>query len=99
KEEVKKEMSFVVNDNTEYTKVADFKTKQGLALYREYKVMKTELEKLNDKIEQSRESYAKTNKQGKAEMKNYILELERRQIELRILIEKTEKEIRKHENK
>lgn len=99
KEEVKKEMSFVVNDNTEYTKVADFKTKQGLALYREYKVMKTELEKLNDKIEQSRESYAKTNKQGKAEMKNYILELERRQIELSILIEKTEKEIRKHENK
>lgn len=98
-EDIKKEMSFVISDKTEYTKVSDFKTKQGLALYREYLVMKTELEKLNNKIEQSRESYAKANKQVKEEMKNYILELERRKLELNTMIEKIEKEIRKNENK
>lgn len=92
------DFSFVINNNTVYTKIGDFKSGEAKQLMQSLIEKKKKLQQLNDNISSARSRYAKAGNGEKSNMKQSILQNEQQQITLIQDIKNTEKNIRNKEN-
>lgn len=88
---------FIVDDNTVYTKLTDFKTKANQKKFIELQENKKKLKKLNTLLDTSRQSYAKTGIRKRHEIGRQINALEQEVIALDAEIKISEKELRNME--
>lgn len=90
---------FVVNDNTTYTKLSDFKSKENRIKFEALLKTKNELKELSTLLDNARERYATAQKTKKHEIGRQIVSLEKEVMTLEENVLQTEKEIRNDENK
>lgn len=89
---------FVVNDNTVYRSVADFRSTKNAEAYRTLVGMKNQLAAAEGELERQRAAYLSAPKAAKADAGSGILKAERNVETLAIKINKLEKDIRNSEN-
>lgn len=95
---VESEIDFVVNDQTTYKFLKDFKTEENRARYRQLMQIMADKEQLDGTIERKRAYYIKAGKQLKDELGAELLENERKSEEMELQIAQLTKEIRNKEN-
>lgn len=89
---------FVVNNNTTYTKMSDFKSANNANRYKQLQSMRNNLATLDKAIEKARDYYATANAQERKKLKGEILKSEQQYENLEIQTRQLEKEIRNAEN-
>ena len=94
----KERMSFIVNDNTVYTSMTDFKSHTNRVRYEKLKNMKKTVEDMSQKLENMRKAYTEANSAGKKRLAPAIYETEHKVGQLEEYIHALEKEIRNTEN-
>lgn len=100
KEQKKKnEMAFVINDNTTYTELANFHSKENINKYLKLVRHIQNKKNLDAKLEMARNYYASVSDDEKSEISSEIINSERQSEELEILISKLTKELRNSENR
>lgn len=91
--------SFVVNDKTTYTKMADFRSKAGLEKFKALQELESKHAALSKALAKARDYYATASTNERNALKNEILQSERQIESLETNIAQTGKEIRNEENK
>ncbi|MBO5186122.1 MAG: hypothetical protein J6B91_03615 [Prevotella sp.] len=91
-------MRFVINDNTVYDKITDFRSKDNINKYKLLTEQKEQLANIEKTLEKARAYYATANPQEKTILKSEILKSEQQYEALEMNIKKIEKEIRNTEN-
>ena len=91
--------AFVVNDNTVYTSISQFKAEGNLERFVKLTDLKTRLEKYSDELDRHRQRYAVAEKSAKGSIGGDILARENECESLERQIKQLEKEIRNAENK
>lgn len=89
---------FVVNDNTTYKKISDFKTPENQQRMKELLALRHQAEDLNTALLKSRDYYAKASIHERVQLKPEILGSEQQLEKLHGEIHRLEKEIRSSEN-
>lgn len=89
---------FVINDNTTYRTISDFRSKDNANKYNELMSLKSRMKILGKALENARDYYAKASIQERIELRTEILKSEQQYEEMEKQIENTEKEIRNAEN-
>ena len=94
----KPDFVFVINNNTIYTKLDDFKTEANKARFKQLQKLQSNLSTLEQALEQARNFYASANKQDKKALTSEILRSEQQTELLEQQIKQLEKDIRNNEN-
>lgn len=94
----KPDFVFVINNNTIYTKLDDFKTEANKARFKQLQKLQSNLSTLEQALEQARNFYASANKQDKKALTSEILQSEQQTELLEQQIKQLEKDIRNNEN-
>lgn len=89
---------FVINDNTTYRTLSDFRSSENANKYTELVSLKAKKDNLGKAIEKARNYYATASIQERIELKSEILKSEKQYESMEMQIETTEKEIRNAEN-
>jgi len=97
--QTKEDIEFVVNDQTTYSSLSDFKSANGKKKYQEIVNNKKKLAQLQTILDSSRDSYISANKSMKYELGRKIVALEEETLSLELEIAKAEKDLRNAENK
>ncbi|WP_029903404.1 tetratricopeptide repeat protein [Prevotella sp. 10(H)] len=99
KEEVKvvHDFVFVINDANTYYKLADFKNKTARDTYYRVVQMKSDLKSTTDKLNALRDTYSKASAEVRRTMATEILDMERKQEQLRSQIQPLEMQARNQE--
>mgnify|MGYP002648147878 CR=1 FL=1 len=95
----KDDFLFVINDNTVYTKLSDFRHKENVEIMKEITAARDKLSKMEENLEKSRAFYIKASNSDKEIMSSEIMDMEQQVEELQIFIASKEKKIRNSENK
>lgn len=95
----KDDFLFVINDNTVYTKLSDFRHKENVEIMKEIIAARDKLSKMEENLEKSRAFYIKASNSDKEIMGSEIMDMEQQVEELQIFIASKEKKIRNSENK
>lgn len=91
-------ITFIVNDNTVYTSVDDFKYPANRERFKKLQQMKEAADDMAEKLDGMRREYTSAEASGKRRMAGDIKAMETRLEQLRTSIRQTEKEIRNAEN-
>lgn len=91
-------ISFVVNDNTVYTDINDFKSAASRGRFNKLQQMKASATELAEKLDGMRQNYAAASSSTKKRLSGNILTAEKRLEQLDAQIHELEKEIRNTEN-
>lgn len=94
-----REFFFVLNNQRQITKYADFRNKQSRDIYKQITGLYTMLEKSRNKLSDLRAEYAKQNAGGKSKLTPVILKLEQDITSIDQQIDKLEAKIRELETK
>lgn len=97
--EVKKgyDFSFIIDDNTTYHKLADFRSPQAKALYEKYAQLEKSYKQQSNKLDGQRTWYARAQEKDRVKMNAAILDLEAHVLQLAKELEQTCIEIRRLE--
>ncbi|WP_270439389.1 tetratricopeptide repeat protein [Bacteroides bouchesdurhonensis] len=76
------DFEFVIDDNTTYYLLNDFKSPKAKQLFQRYQQLEKDYLQQVDKLENQRQQYAQANKQGKDKMAPAILDLEKRVLQM-----------------
>lgn len=95
----KNDFHFVVNDNTVYTRLSDFKNKENISMMQDVIAARTKLTKMEANLENTRAFYTKSSASDKEIQGSEILDMEQQVEELHRLIATKEKKIRNSENR
>lgn len=90
---------FVINDNTVYTQLSDFKYKENVRIIKEVIAARAKLTQMEKNLEKTRSSYIKASHSNKEIITSEILDMEQQVEELYKLIAAKEKKIRNSENR
>lgn len=99
KEKKNGDFTFVINDNTTYRTLKDFRSADNAGKYTELISQKAKLENLGKAIAKARDYFAAASNKEKDELRSEILKSEKQYESMEAQIERTEKEIRNAENK
>ena len=91
-------ITFIVNDNTVYTSVDDFKYPANRERFKKLQQMKEAADDMAEKLDGMRREYSSAEASGKRRMAGDIKAMEKQLEQLRTSIRQTEKEIRNAEN-
>ncbi|WP_291528218.1 tetratricopeptide repeat protein [Bacteroides sp. UBA939] len=91
------DFEFVIDDNTTYYQWSDFKSPQARNLFSKYRQLEKDFRQQQNKLENQRSQYTRSNDDQKVKLTPAILELEKRVQELSDEIERTAIEVRKAE--
>lgn len=94
----KKQMSFIVNDNTVYTSVNDFKSVTNRKRFMKLNEMKQSADELSKRLDALRQNYSEGSQSTRRRLSGNILKSERQLEDLLAYIHTLEKEIRNTEN-
>lgn len=97
--QTKERVEFVVNDQTIYTSLSDFKSANGKKKYQEIVANRSKLSQLQSLLDSSRARYADAAKTKKYEIGRQIISLEEELNTLETELAKAEKALRNAENK
>lgn len=76
------DFEFIIDDNTTYYFLSDFKSAKAKQLYQQYQQMEKDFVQQEEKLKNLRQQYAAANKQGKEKMAPAILDLEKRVLQM-----------------
>ena len=76
------DFEFVIDDNTTYYLMSDFKSAKAKTLFQRYQQMEKDYYQQEEKLNSLRQQYAGANQQGKAKMAPAILDLEKRILQM-----------------
>lgn len=76
------DFEFVIDDNTTYNQLSDFKSAKAKQLFLSFQQMEKEYRQQTEKLDNQRQWYATANKQEKAQMAPAILDLEKRVMQM-----------------
>ena len=93
----KKDFELVINDLYTYTSIADFRNSQARELCKEWIQKRKNHDTLSEQLETLRKTFASSNRTKQNNMRQQILDLEKRVEQLAHEIAQTEKDIRKSE--
>lgn len=99
KKTVKNDFYFVVNDNTVYTRMSDFRHRENAVMMQEVMAANAKLAQMEARLEKSRAFYTRATASDKEIMSSEILDMEQQVEELHRLIAAKEKKIRNSENR
>ena len=92
-----KEFEFVLNDQTTYTRLSDFRTDAGRQQFRQYCQAELDYLRSEEKLATLRQQYAASGADGRAQLAPAILDLEKRLPELRQVADEAARQVRKAE--
>ena len=90
---------FIVDDQTIYHKLADFKSPKAKALFEEYVQTEKTYKQLSGKLKSQRAWYVKAKQSERVKMNDAILDLEKQVLKLNVTLEKQAIDIRMLEKK
>ena len=76
------EFEFVIDDNTTYYLLSDFKSPKAKLLFQSYRQLEKDYLQQEDKLNGLRQQYASANQQGKEKLAPAILDLEKRILQM-----------------
>lgn len=76
------DFEFVIDDNTTYYLMNDFKSAKAKQLFQRYQQMEKDYQQQEEKLKSLRQQYSTSNKQGKDRMAPAILDLEKRVLQM-----------------
>lgn len=88
-------IAFIINDQTTYTKLSDFKNP---ALFREWQELQSKVQELETSLQRMRNTYAQASTNEKLKLRSEILTCEQRLLTMQEVMRQKEKEIRRTEN-
>ncbi|MBK5723117.1 tetratricopeptide repeat protein [Dysgonomonas sp. Marseille-P4677] len=99
KEEVKvvRDFDFVINDNNTYYTLSEFKNKAARDTYFRVVQMRGEARKISERLESLRVEYSKSSPDARRTMASQILDLEKREEQMRVMINELEIQARNQE--
>lgn len=77
-----RDFSFVIDDNTTYYQLNDFKSPKAKQLFQRYQQLGKDYSRQEEKLESQRVQYAQADQQGKNKMTPAILDLEKRVLKM-----------------
>ena len=91
------DFDFVIDDHTVYHSMEDFQSPEAKSLFKQWQQKKKDFQKLSEKLEKQRETYAQASKAGQATLAPAILDLEKRVEQIENELSQTEITIRNTE--
>ncbi|WP_294472706.1 hypothetical protein [uncultured Bacteroides sp.] len=76
------DFEFIIDDNTTYYFLSDFKSAKAKQLFQQYQQMEKDFVQQEEKLNNLRQQYANANNQGKEKMAPAILDLEKRILQM-----------------
>lgn len=76
------DFEFVIDDNTTYYQINDFKSAKAKQLFQRYRQMEKDFQQQEKKLNSLRQQYSTSNKQGKERIAPAILDLEKRILQM-----------------
>lgn len=76
------DFEFVIDDNTTYYRMSDFKSAKARQLFQRYRQMEKDYQQQEEKLNSLRQQYSASNKQGKERITPAILDLEKRILQM-----------------
>lgn len=93
----KRNFQFIIDDQTTYYQLDDFRSPQAKTLYGQYDQLEQSYKQLQERLEKMRSEYSRADKQEKNNMTAAILDLEQRIRQLSAEIEQTAIQVRNQE--
>lgn len=93
----KRDFEFLINDETTYYQLSDFRSPQAKTLFGKYRQLEQTYLQQSEKLEKGRRQYAEATAQEKKQLAPAILDLERRVMNLRNEVEEAAKAVRRAE--
>lgn len=99
KEKQIRDFEFVIDDIHTYYVFEDFNAPQAKVLFKQWQQKKKDFTKLNGQLDEMRDKYAKSDKNGRASMAARIIDLEKRVEQMEQEVVTLEKNVRNEEKK
>ena len=93
----KRDFEFIINDETTYYQLSDFRSAQAKALFAKYRQLEQSFTQQSEKLEKGRRKYAEASAEEKKQLAPAILDLEQRILTLRKEVNEAAKAVRRAE--
>lgn len=93
----KRDFEFIINDETTYYQLSDFRSPQAKALFAKYRQLEQSFAQQSEKLEKGRRKYAEASAEEKKQLAPAILDLEQRILTLRKEVNEAAKAVRRAE--